>query len=230
MTSSMQVQPKFRGLLRQLLLLCGIVALLSTVAVARMGREDIPELPKANGSGETPELTVDLMPGSLGPNGKPQRTLKLSQLRGKVVLIDMFASWCEHCKEHAPHMVQLYNEYRQRGFVVLGLATDDRSKKDTVANVKGFMTRAKINYTVGFVTNQVVAYFADNKNHGVPQMVLFGPDGKMVKRDIGWNARMEKPIRDAIEAQLAKMPPAAPAKPAVPVNKAGAKVAPRKTK
>src|SRR5262245_22011940 len=181
------------------------VLLLSVAATPRMGFEDVPELPMPDGSGDTPEMIIDLLPG-----GDQQKQLKLSGLRGKVVLIDVFLSTCPHCEEHAPHVVELYNQYRDRGFTVLGLATDNKENKDSVASVKGFVSLAKIEYPVGFITPEVIAYYVDSHDHSVPQMILFGPDGKMVKRLIGWNEKSSKDIRAAIEAQLAKMPAVKP--------------------
>lgn len=181
-----------------------VVFVLVVVAGApRLGLMDVPELPMADGSGDTPEMMIDLVQaGAAAGTGQ----LKLSSLRGKVVMLDMFWSKCPHCEEHAPHVVQIYNEYRQRGFAVLGLATDSKDDKEAVKSVKDFMAKAKINYPVGFLTNEIVAYYADSKNHGVPQMVIFGPDGKMAMREIGWNENIGKKVKETIEAQLAKAP------------------------
>jgi glutathione peroxidase-family protein len=181
------------------------VLLLSVAATPRLGVDDIPELPMPDGSGDTPEIVVDLVPGG---SAEEQKQFKLSSLRGKVALIDMFLSTCPHCEEHAPHIVELYNQYRDRGFTVLSLATDNGGKdsKDAVASIKAYASLAKIEYPVGFVTPEVIAYYVDSHDHSVPQMVLFGPDGKMAIRRIGWNEKSSKDIRAAIEAQLAKMP------------------------
>jgi glutathione peroxidase-family protein len=160
-----------------------------------------------------------MVPINLGPVSKPSR-MKLSSLRGRVVLMDIFWSRCHHCEEHAPHIVELYNKYRQRGFTVLGVATDGKDNKEDVANLKSFMQKAKINYPVGFLTTEIRAYYADPKDAGVPQMVLFGTDGKMVMREVGWNPGIGEKVRKAIEAQLSKAPAA----------KAGASAAPRKAK
>lgn len=190
-------------LMRALAVSC--VILLAVAAAPRLGAEDVPELPMPDGSGDTPEMFIDLFSAA----GKKEQ-IKLSSLRGRVVLFDLFSSRCPHCEDHAPHIVQLYNEYRQRGFTVLGLATDRPEKKDDVESVKGFVNKAKINYPIGFLTTMVIAYYMDSHNHGVPQMVLFGPDGKMVKREIGWSPKVEKEMREAIEAQLAKLPTVKP--------------------
>jgi thiol-disulfide isomerase/thioredoxin len=152
-------------------------------------------------------MLVDLVPkGAAKTAGK----IKLSSLRGRVVLLDMFRSNCPHCQEHAPHVVEFYNQYRQRGFTVLGLATEDKEDRAAVQGLKNFIAKTKLPYSVGYITMELVAYYADSHNHGVPQMVLFGADGKMVLREIGWSEKIAKKFQQAIEEQLAKMP-AAPA-------------------
>jgi thiol-disulfide isomerase/thioredoxin len=204
MSNSLKPFFKVSLLIRAFAVSC--VLLLSVAATPRLGVEDVPELPMPDGSGDTPEMLIDLLPGG----ADQQKQLKLSGLRGKVALIDMFKSTCPHCEEHAPHIVGLYNQYRDRGFTVLGLATDNKENKDEVATVKAYASLAKIEYPVGFVTPEVIAYYVDSHDHGVPQMILFGPDGKMAIRRIGWNEKTSKEMRAAIEAQLAKMPTVKP--------------------
>lgn len=177
---------------------------LVVLASPRLGQEDIPELPLPDGSGEVPEMIVSLISNPAvagGPAGK----LKLSSLRGKVVMLDMFWSKCPHCRDHAPHMVDLYNQYKGRGFSILGLATDSEDAMG-VNNVRAFLRDTKINYPTAFIKPEVIAYYADPRNRSVPQMVLFGTDGKMVKRWIGWTEQIEKEVKAAIESQLGKAP------------------------
>lgn len=192
-------------------LLSFVFAAMVIAAAPKLGVEDIPELPKPDGSGDTPEMIVDLVQATTGASAAKASQMKLSSLYGKVTLLDMFWSKCPHCEEHAPHIVAIYNQYRDKGFGVLGLATDRKEDPTAMKSVKDFMTKTKINYNVAFITNEVVAYYADSRNHGVPQMVLFGADGKMVLREIGWNENIEKKLKAAIEEQLAKATPATPA-------------------
>ena len=100
-------------------------------------------------------------------------------------------------------IVEIYNQYKARGFTILGLATD-KSDNLGVNNVRKFLADTKINYPTAFVTTEVVAYYADPRNHSVPQIVLFGADGKMVKRWIGWTDEIGKEVRSTIEGQLGK--------------------------
>lgn len=203
-----------------------LFALLVTAA-PRLGAEDIPELPMADGSGDTPEMVLKLVPANAGPVMNATKTVKLSSYRGKVTLLDMFWSKCPHCEEHAPHVTEWNAAYGKRGLNILGLATD---KEEDLASVRQFMTKAKTNYPVAFISNMVVAYYADSHDHGVPQMILFGPDGKMVKRTIGWTEKVGAEMKQAIEEQLSKVANAAPNATIKPGSKAMAKPVARKTK
>ncbi|MEY3285221.1 MAG: TlpA family protein disulfide reductase [Acidobacteriota bacterium] len=171
--------------------------------------QSVPELPQKNGAGDTPDISIKLIQSANGGSLKPGETLQLSSLDGRVVLLDVFSSKCPHCIDHAPHVAELYNLYRTKGLTVLGLATD---QPDRAEDVKSFIGTARIAYPVGFLTAEVIVYFLDRRNHGVPQMVLFGRDGKMVKRIIGWRPEDEKELRAAIDAELAKPATTRPAR------------------
>ncbi|MBP6823304.1 MAG: TlpA family protein disulfide reductase [Acidobacteria bacterium] len=177
-------------------------ALIVVAAAPRAGFAELQDLPKADGSGDAPDMLVDLF--NRTPAAKAPKFIKMSSLRGKVTLVDIFWSRCPHCEEHAPHIVEFYNQYKQRGFTVLGLATDRKDNPDDVNSLKSFLDRTKINYPVGFLTGEIRMNYADPKEAGVPQMVLFGADGKMILREIGWSPVQGEKVKKAIEAQLAK--------------------------
>jgi peroxiredoxin len=208
------------GLMIRAFVACSAFVLISFAGATRLGTSDVPELPTGDGTGDTPDMFIKLVPNPLAPAAKGDE-LRLSSLRGRIVLLDMFWSQCPHCEEHAPHVVEFYNQYRQRGFTVLGLATDRPEKTD---DVKSFIKKTKINYPVGFLTTEVVAYYSDHQNQGVPQMILFGTDGKMFKRLIGWNPEVSKELKQAIETLMSKQPTVKPG------SKASSKESPRKIK
>lgn len=177
-------------------------ALIVIAAAPRAGFAELQDLPKADGSGDLPDMMVDLF--SSVPSAKTPKSMKLSSLRGKVALVDIFWSRCPHCEEHAPHIVELNNQYRQRGLTVLGLATDRKDSQDDLNSLKGFLERTKLNYQIGFLSGEIRMNYADPKDAGVPQIILFGADGKMILREIGWTPAQHEKIKKAIEAQLAK--------------------------
>lgn len=161
--------------------------------------EDIPELPAPDGSSDTPEIEVTMLDG---------KKMKLSSLRGKVCVIDMFASWCHHCQDHAPHMVKIYNQFKAQGFEMVSLATD---QKDKIADVKKFVKDYSLNYPVGFMTVEVQAYYMDSHSHNIPQVLIFGKDGKMVKRWIGWSEERTTELTSLAEGELKKAAPSSAA-------------------
>ena len=185
-----------------LLTVCFALMVLAVAPIA-----NAQDLPKADGSGDTPDMLVEMY----SPTGTA-KNMKLSSLRGKVVLMDIFWSRCPHCEEHAPQIVQLYNSYRQRGFTIIGLATDRKESKDDLTSLKGFLERTKINYPIGFLTGEIRFNYADPKDAGVPQIIVFGADGKMILREIGWSPVQAEKVKKAIEAQLAKTPARKPLK------------------
>lgn len=158
--------------------------------ISSLSLEDIPELPAPDGSSDTPEIEVTMLDG---------KKMKLSSLRGKVCVIDMFASWCPHCQDHAPHMVKVYNQFKAQGFEIISLASD---QKDKIAEVKKFVKDYSLTNPVGFLTNEVMAYYMDSHNHNIPQVVLFGKNGKMMKRWIGWTEERTKELTSLVEGEL----------------------------
>lgn len=73
-------------------------------------------------------------------NGKD---VTLSAYKDKVILLDFWATWCAPCKIEIPGFIELYNKYKSRGFVVLGVSMDD-----STPDVKPFVQKLKMNYPV----------------------------------------------------------------------------------
>jgi peroxiredoxin len=71
--------------------------------------------------------------------------VKLADYRGKVVLLNFWATWCAPCKLEIPEFVEAYERYRDKGFVILGVLSED---DPTPADLRTFMTKFKMNYPV----------------------------------------------------------------------------------
>ena len=94
---------------------------------------------KAVERGETPAAPAFDLPVL----GEQDDTISLASLRGKAVVLNFWASWCEPCKEEAPMLEQVWQEYRDRDVVVLGV-----NAQDFTSDARGFVERYGMTYPV----------------------------------------------------------------------------------
>lgn len=103
------------------------------------------------------------------------KTLRLSDYRGKVVLLDFWASWCGPCRQAAPELAKLYAKYRERGFEIVGVAMDER-REDVQQSMKDLgMSWPQIWDGQGPLTDAALRYSVDIP----PRMLVIGRDGKI---------------------------------------------------
>ncbi len=107
------------------------------------------------------------------------KEVKLSDYvgNGKYVLVDFWASWCGPCRGEIPNLIQIYNKYHGEGFDVLGIAVWDDPADSKVAAEKLGINYSEIINAQHIPTD---AYGISS----IPQIILFGPDGTILKRDL----------------------------------------------
>lgn len=118
---------------------------------------------------------------------------KLSAQRGKVVLMDFWATWCGPCKIAMPGVQRLHEKYKDRGLVAVGLATWDRG------DPKAYMESKKYTYGLVLGADPVALEY---KVTGIPTFYVIGPDGKIVYSAVGYDASHEEQIGALIEKYL----------------------------
>lgn len=122
------------------------------------------------------------------------RSVSLSDFRGKVVLLDFWATFCPPCIEALPELQALHAQNETRGFTVVGVTVDDRE-----ALVERATSRAKVTYPIVRATPEVWNAY---RVTALPALILVGRDGRIVRRYGGEadNAAMLAEIERAIAA------------------------------
>jgi thiol-disulfide isomerase/thioredoxin len=102
------------------------------------------------------------------------RTVKLSSLKGKVVIIDFWATWCGPCRKGIPDLIELKKKYGKQGFEVVGISVDT----DTKSEVVPFVKNNGINYPVVFYNDDVRRDYGGIES--IPTTFVIDKQGKIV--------------------------------------------------
>jgi len=129
--------------------------------------------------------------GVCDPNAKPAnlnftlkdvagKDVKLSSYKGKVVLLNFWATWCGPCKIEIPWFNEFHQKYQGKGFVVLGISADD-----TVEQLKPFVAQYKMAYPVLVGLGRDDVQEALGPVWGLPTTLLINREGKVCQRHMG---------------------------------------------
>ena len=127
------------------------------------------------------------------------RQVRLSELRGRVVVLDFWATWCKPCVLAMPGIQRLHEKFKDKPVTVLGIATWERGDAAAFMKEKG--------YTYGLLLNgdQVAARYG---LRGIPALFVIGPDGKILHIASGFDptGKSDQQLEELIEAALKKLP------------------------
>jgi thiol-disulfide isomerase/thioredoxin len=136
-------------------------------------------------SSDAPDFTLESLDG---------KSMRLSDLRGKAVLLNFWATWCGPCKIETPWLVELQNQYGHEGLQVVGVEMGDDGKDE----ITKFMKDMGMNYPV------LIGKEAVGEAYGgvpaLPETFFIGRDGKIVDKIIGLKGKGE--IEDSIKKAL----------------------------
>ena len=136
-------------------------------------------------------------------NGAP---IKLSNYNGKVLLVNLWATWCRPCRIETPELVNLYKENRARGLEIVGLSTEN--PEASAEKVRQFVQDFEVNYRIGWATPEVAITLMQGRD-AIPQSFVIGRDGRVIKRFVGFNPSSTPPLlKAAIEEALNGKAPA----------------------
>lgn len=114
-------------------------------------------------------------------------SFKLSDYKGKVLVVDFWATYCPPCVKQAPQLAELSKRYRDKGLEVIGLTSDEKTDQQ---KVEDFIKRVGINYNIGYASSWVSNAFLkgtedDTGAPPIPQLFVLSRDGRVIEHMIG---------------------------------------------
>lgn len=127
-------------------------------------------------AGPAPNFTLEDI------SGKP---LSLNDIKGKVVIVDFWATWCGPCVMSIPELIDLQDKYKSKGLVVIGISVDD--EKVSKGELLAFKEKMRINYQILRANNKVYEdYFGRTSGFSIPTLFVIDREGKVRDRFVGF--------------------------------------------
>lgn len=172
-----------------------VLALLAAFGVSSCNSNDPPTRVSTSNLPAVPSVVFDTeMQAASGDR------IKLSNYSGKVMLVNLWATWCGPCRSETPELVRLYKEYQARGVEFVGLSTEDPVA--SAQKVHDFVQQYKVDYRIGWATRDVALTLMQGTT-SIPQSFIITRDGRIQKRILGFHPVKTPPqLKEAIENAL----------------------------
>jgi len=146
------------------------VALVLAAGCGKRGQETRAARGGAVGT-QAPEFALPDLDGKI---------VKSGDLKGKVVILDFWATWCPPCRQEIPHFVALQSKYRNQGLAIVGLSLDQGG----ASVVRPFAEEHNVNYMMLIANDETAMGYGGIT--GIPTTFVIDKDGKIVKRFLGY--------------------------------------------
>ena len=155
--------------------------------------------PAAPGPANTPvppstvTNSMDTAPASLPSNIREAKlktvggsTITLADYSGKVLLVNLWATWCGPCRSETPELVKLHKEFQSRGVEMVGLSTEPQ--ESSAEKVKDFVQAFQVDYHIGWAPPEVAITFMQmTQRDAIPQSFVISRDGHILKQFVGFS-------------------------------------------
>ena len=145
--------------------------------------------PLASGVAESP---IELLSGTI---------TKATEHKGKVVLLNLWGTWCGPCRGEIPHLIEMQTKYQDQGFKVLGLDIGNQDgTPESPDDIKSFVASMGMNYEVGRIGADTVRKYQQlSRFNGVPQSFLVDREGRLRGVFLGGNPSTIGQMKQIVE-------------------------------
>ncbi|MDX2040878.1 MAG: TlpA disulfide reductase family protein [Acidobacteriota bacterium] len=131
-------------------------------------------------------------------------TFKLEDYRGQVLVVDFWATYCGPCVKQAPELSAMYQKYKDRGLMLVGLTSDPKSDQ---GKVEEFVKKVGINYQIGYDNSWISEAFLkgsedDTGSPPIPQLFVISRNGKVIEHLIGEQPGRMQYLEKVVNEQL----------------------------
>lgn len=129
---------------------------------------------------------------------------KISERKGKILLLNIWGIWCGPCRAEMPHLVEMQAKYGERGFEVIGLNIgDENGATEDVEAIKKFAEKMKLNYTLARSPGASTAqFYRVTKKQVVPQSLLVDREGHLRGVFVGGGERVINSMKETLEKMI----------------------------
>jgi thiol-disulfide isomerase/thioredoxin len=126
--------------------------------------------------------------------------IKLGNYSGKVLLVNLWATWCGPCRMETPELVRLHKAFQSRGVEMIGLSTENPDA--SARSVSEFVREFNVDYQIGWAKPEVAQIMMQGRS-SIPQSFIIARDGRVVRRFIGFNPETTPTqLKEALEQAL----------------------------
>jgi len=134
-------------------------------------------------------------------------TMKIKDYRGKVVLLNLWATWCGPCREEMPHLVELQNKYGEKGFEVIGLNVgfQETDEPEPIDDINAFAKKMRLNYELARVQPEISKKLQKIAQiSAVPESFLVDREGKLRGVFVGGGPKVIATLKTTVDRVMAE--------------------------
>ena len=176
----------------------------SNTTVANANKEHVDETTQTNSASQTAPKTYKLPDEITDAELKTLdgKTVKISDFKGRVVLINLWATWCGPCRMEIPELVKISEDMKAQGVEIIGMTAEDE-RGNNEHSVKAFVKQQNIPYQIIWTNEDVNEEFGSLGNFSIPASFVLNRDGQVTAIYRGFSpTRTPQSVRKALESAL----------------------------